>query len=542
MKSALHYAAITLLFGSCANIVPPSGGDKDTIPPLVVAESPPNESLRFEAGKIEIKFDEYVQLNDAFNQVVISPPLNAFPDIRVKGKSIIISLEDTLLEETTYTIQFGDCIGDITENNRLSNYVYAFSTGDELDSLIIRGNIRDAFSGSMPEKALAVLYRNTADSAFLNQKPTYFAKCDANGNFEINHIKEGTYRLYGLTDQNFNYYYDLPNESIAFMEDSLIVQNDTSGLVLSLFEEESNQLFISDFRSAGPGKLRLVWSAPTDTFSIQSADTISSLLIISNSLKDSLTIWPGQPLTESIQLRVQSRNIDTLLTAAIPPLDSNFLAASNKWTNAPPSGGENSRSRLPAQELDNPARLIFDVPLTAIDPDSIILTIDSGNHVQPFVATIDSADSRRLLITATWLTDTVYTLELKGGATADLYGRSNDSLGYTFRTRSQEEYGQLFIELLAEGRQTFIAELIKKDGSVHARQVIPPFLDSTRVVWKNLLPETYRLRIIDDANSNGKWDTGSLPAKRQPERTFYYDAELTIRPNWEYTTKFRIKY
>ena len=542
MRYLFPYVILSLLLGSCANIVPPSGGDKDTTPPAILSESPPNESLQFQSSRIEIKFDEYIQLNDAFNQVVISPPLNAFPDIRVKGKSIIINIEDTLLEATTYTIQFGDCIGDITENNRLSNYVYAFSTGDELDSLTVKGSVRDAFSGEIPEKTLVLLYRNTADSAFQKQKPTYFAKSDASGNFTINHIKEGNYRVYGLRDQNFNYFYDLPNEAIAFMNDSLVLTGDTVGIQLSLFEQANELVFISDIRAVGPGKTRLIWSAPVNSFSIEPVDTSASLLLISNSRKDTVTLWHPQPVPDTLRLGIQQGMMDTTLSLPLEPIDSAFLSRANKWTNAPPTGGESSRSRLPSQELATPAILSFEVPLVGWAIDSMLLTIDSGRTIMPFTASIDSIHPEKLLITSTWLNDTAYSLMLKKGATNDLYGRVNDSLQYAFRTRAQEEYGQLLIELIAPGQHNYIAELIRKDGSIKSRQQLPAFSDSTQIVWKNLLPETYRLRIIDDANRNGKWDTGSFPDKRQPERTFYYEAELTIRPNWEYTTKFRIKY
>ncbi len=208
------YLAVILFLASCASQVAPTGGIKDIVPPQVEKSNPENLSVNFHASRISITFDEYVQLNDATNQVFFSPALESNPVFKLRGKTLLIDLPDTLRKNTTYTVNFGNAIKDITEGNIMLSYQYVFSTGSSIDSLRMQGKLQNALGGKLKPNILVMLYRNaTDDSVVAKQRPDYNARTDTSGSFVISHISDGSYKLFALDDQNFNLLYDQPDES-----------------------------------------------------------------------------------------------------------------------------------------------------------------------------------------------------------------------------------------------------------------------------------------------------------------------------------------
>jgi len=257
-----------LLLASCANIVTPSGGSKDITPPAVVKSSPENYSTRFDVDIVTITFDEFIQLQDLRNHLIISPPIEQAPDFRIKGKTVIIKFAEKLVDNTTYTINFGDAIRDITESNPIENFQYVFSTGDFLDSLSIKGKVENAFDLKTAKGTLVMLYAcsNTSseyDSLPYKELPNYFAKTDASGGFKINNIKEGKYQVFALKDENRNYLYDLPNEQIAFLNKTIDPAG-SSEILLPLFEETKSKQRLKKAYAEQYGKLTFIFNEPTN--------------------------------------------------------------------------------------------------------------------------------------------------------------------------------------------------------------------------------------------------------------------------------------
>jgi hypothetical protein len=213
-----------ILFSTCAKIGTPFGGPKDETPPVVMKTTPPDKSTDFiPQKKIVITFDEYIQLENIFQEMIVSPPLDGNVMAQLKGKSIDIEFpKEAVFDTTTYTLSFGNSIKDNNEGNLLKNYEYVFSLKDYLDTMNIEGKILNAFN-HQPDKdrMYVMLYKNLADSAPLLEKPRYVCRSDEAGNFTINNLESGTYRAFGLKDANLNLRFDLPNEQIAF-SDSLI--------------------------------------------------------------------------------------------------------------------------------------------------------------------------------------------------------------------------------------------------------------------------------------------------------------------------------
>lgn len=211
---------VSLLYG-CANIVAPTGGPKDESPPEMLEISPPNYSTNFKEKQIKINFDEFIQINNASQEVYTSPLLEEKPDVKSKGKELVIKINSELKENTTYCINFGKSIADLTENNPVLNFKYVFSTGEFIDSLMIKGKINVANNIKPEENVLVLLYKNLSDTAPIKTLPDYYAKTSKDGTFEISNLASGTYNIFALKDANNNKKFDLPNEMFAFIDSSI---------------------------------------------------------------------------------------------------------------------------------------------------------------------------------------------------------------------------------------------------------------------------------------------------------------------------------
>jgi hypothetical protein len=207
----------------CAKVGSPTGGPKDITPPKIVESKPGNYSTNFSSKRIEITFDEFVQLKNIYNELIISPPLKERPENKLKGKSLVVDLNNELKENTTYTLNFGNAIADNNEGNVLANFEFVISTGDYVDSLSVTGKLVNAFN-LKPEKdpVFIMLHENLKDSAPYFEIPSYIGKTNKDGTFAINNIKADTFRIFALKDANLNLLFDA-NEKIAFVDSSFVI-------------------------------------------------------------------------------------------------------------------------------------------------------------------------------------------------------------------------------------------------------------------------------------------------------------------------------
>lgn len=237
MKKLYLYSLIlflAILFTDCAKMGSLTGGPRDEDPPTLVSSTPKNYSLNFDGDEIEIEFDEYIQLENVNQELVVSPPIDGRPDVRLKNESILIEIEDTLRPNTTYTLNFGRAIKDNNEGNPLTNFEFVFSTGDYLDSLSVSGRLLNAFDLKPSEEPVMImLYDNIYDSVVMKEIPVYIGKTSENGNFRINNLKADTFKIFALKDANNNFLFDLPNEQIAFADTTLILDPEFFAELLS---------------------------------------------------------------------------------------------------------------------------------------------------------------------------------------------------------------------------------------------------------------------------------------------------------------------
>src|ERR1039457_2607017 len=220
-----HFLIPFLLFGltRCANPVTPQGGPKDILPPKILLSEPPDLTTHFQSRRIKITFDEFIQLKDARNQVIISPPILPKTEFTVHGKSSLVKINDSLRANTTYSIFFGDAVSDLSENNILHNFNYVFTTGAYIDSLSLRGKIIDAFTLTPQKDVYAMLYINENDTIPFDSlpyrvKPYYLAKSNESGEFLFHNLRNTPYKLFALKDLNGDFIYNPPAEKIAFLD------------------------------------------------------------------------------------------------------------------------------------------------------------------------------------------------------------------------------------------------------------------------------------------------------------------------------------
>jgi len=271
---------LLLLLADCAKIGSPAGGPRDETPPIILKSKPLNRSVQFEGKSIEITFDEYIRTDELRQELVVSPPFEERPEIRMKGKTLVIEWEEELRDSTTYTFSFGEAIKDLNEGNIMRNFEFVFSTGEYLDSLAVIGRVLKAFD-LLPheEKVFLLLYENHSDSAPLLEVPDYVGIADPNGNFLINNLRAASYRLFALQDQNRNLKYDIPEEYIGFLDSAIYLHPSLFSILADTLDD-----------SLSDSLAYLLGDALSDSLAYLLGDTLS------DSLADSLGDKPEEDL------------------------------------------------------------------------------------------------------------------------------------------------------------------------------------------------------------------------------------------------------
>ncbi len=216
----------------CANIIPPQGGARDSIPPQLEKAEPKDSALNFKDNKITFTFDEYVEVQNIGENLIFSPNPSINPDVNFKLRTVTVKLKDTLESNTTYTINFGNAIKDFTEGNPFKNFTYTFSTGSYLDSLELSGNVLLAENGKIDSTLIVMLHTSPDDSVVVNEKPRYITKLDSKGNFKFKNLPPKTFYLYALKDESNTRRYLTDKQLFAFAEEPIVMKNDLSPITL----------------------------------------------------------------------------------------------------------------------------------------------------------------------------------------------------------------------------------------------------------------------------------------------------------------------
>ena len=584
---------------SCASMGTPDGGPYDELPPKFVRSTPRLHEVNAKSTKIELEFDEFIKLEKAAEKVVVSPPQLEQPEIKVVGKKVVMELLDTLKEETTYTIDFSDAIVDNNEGNPMGHFTYSFSTGASIDTMEVSGTVLNA-EDLEPIKGIQVgLHKNLNDSALTTLPFDRVSRTDSRGHFIIRGVAPGKYRVYALMDGNQNYLFDSKTEMVAF-SDSIIVpsmmpatRQDTlwkdtltidtiktvgytrfmpDDIILRAFKEENTRQYFSRSQRDKENHFILKFSAKADTLPTLTGlnfDSADAFVVEPNEGNDSICYWIKDSLVyqmDTLALQMDYLYTDSL-NQLVPKCDTIYLA--NKLTReqreklAKKEAEEKEKERKKKEkkgetiepektvflkmEVDAPSAfdvnrniaLSFEEPVSRIDTSAIHLNVkvDSLWVETPFLFMADSLLPRKYEILAEWEPEKEYQLKIDSAAVVGLYGLHTDKVEQTLKVKKLDEYGTLLFNL--EGApSTSIVELLDNGGKVLRRQRISS--ENTADFYYLAPSAKYYVRLFNDRNGNGKWDTGNVEKGTQPEEVYYFPKVWEMKANFEFEETWNI--
>jgi len=512
----------------CAKRGIPNGGPKDEEPPFLTYADPSENSTNFKEDRIRLYFNEYIKLKDFRKQLVVSPPIDkSFYTINPQSgasKFIQIDIKEELENNTTYVFNFGESVVDNNEENPFPFFNYVFSTGNFIDSLNISGNIKSSFQRKPEEYISTFLYpidENFSDSIIYKGSPNYVASTLDSTNFKMTNLKKGKYLLIALKDENSNYKFDPEFEKIGFTSEPLNLPFSDS-LELKLFQEtipfKSFKPFIENNNKIGFG---FKGNADDVKINILNHPNVQSV-ITKNKETDTLNYWFKEFKYDSLNFEVLNSNYkkNYSLKFKESEKDSLIITSSIKST----------------LELYESFKIISNRPLLKIDNDKINI-YDKDSVSIPFKVNINN-NQFDIDFHFEVLPNDNYIVELLPNAITDFFESTNDSLNYSFKTKSRADYGTLKLGIANIQEFPVIVHLINDKEDIIREIKLNSYEDPC--LFENLKPGNYFVRVIFDTNSNGKWDTGNFLKKIQPEKTFHYDQEITIRSNWILEEKFAI--
>ena len=523
----LMWCAIALLSYTCASMASLPGGPKDETAPSVVEEkTTANFQTNFNVDEIVITLDEWIKLDDPINRVLISPPLEKRADIRLKGRSVVVSFdeEETLRENATYTINFGESILDITEGNALKNYAFVFSTGPFLDSLSFRGQVIDGYTAEPIEEATILVYQNMEDSIVFKEKPFYATRSEKDGTFEINNMKSGYFKVVAIKDENLNYLYDPASESIGFVNDSLLIDGDTSQVIQILMSDEEPRPVIDRRDTSKWNTAEFTFNRIPYEIEVDYNDPDATLFF--DRKEKQIIVW-SIPERSNWQLYFK----DTLTSQ----VDTFNLRRNTNNALADPL--ERLTRLVPTGHPSDPFYFCFNRPILAIDTNYMLTFLpDSSQGKLPQMRIVDSLP-QCIAFETKWTPDSVYRIIMLPGSLTDIFEKNNDTLELTLPIGNIERFGniQLRVEGLDTNRQ-YLIELVLKEKA--QRSVILDGANGYSGTFTKLKPGSYQLRITEDANENGRWDPAKYLEQIQPERIISTDIEQ-LRANWDVEVNYK---
>ncbi|QQT30689.1 Ig-like domain-containing protein [Sphingobacterium multivorum] len=515
----------------CASIQQPTGGPKDSIPPKILLESPTNFSKNFTAKKIVITFDEYIKLANQQKEFSITPDMGSNPEFKVKKKNLEITLPDSLEKNTTYSIYFGKGLVDYNAGNALVNYAYVFATGDKIDSLSISGNVKSAVTKEVQKDVKVLLIPTSQDSIFGKKKANIFTTTDTAGNYKLNNLREGTYRIYALQEKNNDRIYNGADEEIGFLKDSIVLERDLNNINLEIFKGTPKKFRTQEKKFEKNGSILLIFNRRVDK---------PKLNILNDEVNNKDKIVRFSNTSDSATLFIPNLKIDSLklvLTENERPLDTILIRKGNvkiEQTIDPIFTPNNGR-------VDRITHLQVSAftPIKNIDKTKLKFKEDSLVRTNYQLA-VDTANSNIYHIRYNWRKDKKYQIEFTEGAITGYFGEQNKEKKLDLTYDDSENYGDLTFDFTdLDSNTTYLVELIneKKDKVYRVDKIN---MNNPTVVYKQYPGGKYSIRVIRDDNDNGIWDTGDVEKKTFPEPVIYLNKVFTIRANWEQKDSFSL--
>lgn len=576
---------------SCANRgIGPQGGPKDSIPPVLVRSIPENGALNYSGKKIDLYFDEYLQLDNIAENVLISPAQREQPDIKLVGKHISVVFKDTLRDSTTYTIDFGRAICDFREKNPIEEFTFAFSTGDQIDSLEAYGRLINAEDLNPVLGALVGLHAEMTDTTLQTQQFSRITKTDSLGLFAMRNIRAGSYHIFAVADLNRDYMVT-PGEPMAFLDsmitpysytderldtvyafrydsvwtDSITYTIDTvqfidtvyayidtymepGNLLLWLSADQRERRYFQRCLRDERHRVKLVFSHPQDSLPALSADWIDSTTIISRSdARDTIYIWLTDSMVrmqDSLFLTMRYMKTDSLLEL-VEQTDTVYAVYRE------PKMSEKNRAALRKKEAERPLSFKanggtsfgandtlafrFATPVLQVTDTMLRLYAKRDTVYTPMPFTLLPDDSTHLVyrVYFDYQPGRQYELRMDSAAFVDIYGHATNKQKVQMQIRSLEEYTTLRIKSPDTGERLVLQLLDEQDKVL---RTIPQTAEGVQLRY--LEPKIYYLRLFIDENGDGKWTGGNWEKRRHPEPVYYFPKRLNLRANWDFEEHF----
>lgn len=601
MKRILYIGFALCLLFSCARMGSPDGGWYDDDPPVLVSSTPAELSTNVTDKKIILVFDEFIKLADASQNVIVSPPQLEVPEIKASGKKIIVELQDSLIPNTTYTIDFSDAISDNNENNPLGNYTYVFSTGEQIDTFEVSGYVMDA-KNLEPIKGISVgVYADLADSAFRTKPLLRISRTDGTGHFVIKGVAQGEYRVYALQDADGDYKFSQKSEMIAFSHetykpsagpdtrqdtvwrDSLHIDNILrvpythfypDDIVMLAFQEpQTDRFLIKQPERINADRMTFYFSYGNEHLPVIHGfnfDADSAFVVEATEKRDTITYWLRDStlvnqdtlsfavdymMTDTLgQLVMQTDTMDVIAKTPYAKRQKELQKEIETWQKEQ----EKLKKRDEPYDSIFPQKVLepnYHVP-SSMDPNSIITIempiplqrydttcvhlyskIDSLWYQAPFEWIQRDSVMRRFEIRADWHPNTEYSFEVDSAAFVDLHGLVSNAYKQGIKVKSLDEYATVTLNLSGISDSCMMVQMLDKSDNV-VKEV--KMAANRQAKFLYVKPAVYYFRAFADRNCNGVWDTGVYDENIQPEDVYYCHEEVEAKEKWDITKAWNL--
>lgn len=586
--------AVLAMVCSCAKKGQPDGGWYDETPPAIVRTSPADQGVNIKAKKINIYFNEYIQVDNPTEKVVISPPQIEQAEIKPSGKKIEVELKDSLKPNTTYTIDFSDAISDNNENNPLGNYTFTFSTGDHIDTMQVAGYVLNAENLEPIKGILVGLYNNLSDTIFTKEPMLRVSRTDSRGHFVIKGVAPGDYRIYALQDADNNYYFNQKSEQLAFTHDIITptfkpdIRQDTlwrdslhidsiarvpythflpDDIVLRAFTEVQTDRYLIKSERNEPDHFTLFFSYGDSLLpqirglNFNEHDAFITEL---SEKRDTITYWLRDTMLvnqDTLRMELKYMATDTLGVLRLQtdtmdilskqPYEKRMKQKQDKYEEWKKKQ-ERAKKRDKPYETEMPAELLepkynvasepdpdqnitieMPAPLAKVDTSCVHLysKYDTLWYRSPFVLRPKEGVNRTYELLGEWRPGIEYSLEIDTMAFTDIYGKTTAPFKQGFKVKTEDSYATLMFDITGMADTTVVVQLLNTSDAM----VKETSTTNGRAEFYYIKPGTYYARMYVDSNKNGKWDTGDYAADRQAEITYYYPEKIECKEKWDLT-------
>ncbi|MCE5225797.1 MAG: Ig-like domain-containing protein [Porphyromonadaceae bacterium] len=566
---------------SCANMASPNGGPYDETPPRFVTSTPAPNQTNFKGKKVEIEFDELIQIDKPTENVIVTPPQRLLPVIQARGRKAVVELEDSLKANTTYTIDFTNSISDNNEKNVFENYSFAFSTGNTIDSLEISGTLLNAENLEPMHGITIGLHSSVEDTAFSKQPFDRISRTNDKGKFTIRNIAMGSYHVFGLNDINRDYMFDQPGEDIAF-SDSLYTttfeftsRNDTvwkdsltvdsiklvnytrfmpDNIQLLLFKEKFDRQYLTKSERTQENRFTIRFNSPVDTVPaprLLNVEPQQSKWYVSQKTEEDKAVhyWLTDSLLwkqDTLKVEVNYMKSDSLNILRNQTDTLQLVLRKKKEVKQKRKKGEPEPIQFLGMNVDVPSSMdvfdtvsvVFDEPVLDLKKELFYLDMKVDTVWTPvdFSFYQDSTNALGYYIDRDWKYGESYRLEVDSATIFSLYSKWNNGFSAEFNIKKEDDYGNLYINLSGVDTTAFVELMNASDQPVRKAPV-----KEGGVLFMDLKPDKYYARIILDWNNNGKWDPGKYSEKRQAETVYYYPGFFTVMQNFDVEESWDVK-